>query len=124
MNDIKKILAVDDDQFILDIIDAALDKRSFALYKCSSPADAYALISQGSFDAIISDVNMPEEDGLSFIKALHAQDVKTPILMISGESFTSKDKQRDLNAICFYADEVLGKPFTKDELLDALDTIT
>lgn len=116
----KKILVVDDDEFILTMIKAALDPAIYETVTCLSVAEAEARMAETEFDAVISDVNLPDKDGLAFVKDIRAAGSQVPILMISGEDFSKSGKSHYLNTICLYANEVLGKPIAKDKLLSTL----
>ncbi len=118
----KKILVVDDDVFILEMIGQALDPSLYDCVKCTTVEDALAHMESAEFDAVISDVNMPGKDGLEFAREIRGKGSDVALLMISGEDF-GRDKANYLNSICLYADDVLGKPFTRERLLSALDEI-
>lgn len=118
----KKILVVDDDIFILEMIGQALESAEYACVKCTSVEDALSQMQSSVFDAVISDVNMPGKDGLEFAREIRGQGHDVALLMISGEDF-GRDKANYLNSICLYADDVLGKPFTRERLLGAVEEI-
>lgn len=118
----KKILILDDDKFILDVISEALAREPFQTEAYNCAEKALEQLKTEHFDAVISDVNMPGKNGLDFAKTLREHGNSIPILMISGESFSTKEANY-LNQICKYADEVLGKPFSKQELINTLKNI-
>lgn len=118
----KKVLVVDDDVFILEMIGQALDPSAYACVKCTSVDEALAHLESAEFDVVISDVNMPGKDGLALAREIRGKGSNVALLMISGEDF-GRDKANYLNSICLYADDVLGKPFTRERLLAVLDEI-
>ncbi len=117
----KKILVLDDDEFILTMIIAALDPAFYQVVTCLTVAEAERHMAETAFDAVISDVSLPDKDGLAFVKDIRAAGNQVPILMISGEDFSKSGKSHTLNTICLYANEVLGKPITKGKLLSTLN---
>ena len=80
-------------------------------------------IENNTYAAVITDLNMPDKDGLDFAKEIKGVNSHMPILMISGESFESLSDYNQLNSICRYADDTLGKPFTKNELIASLNAM-
>lgn len=100
----------------------ALQSEQYDCTKCSSVDEALLLLKDARYDVVISDVNMPGKDGLEFAKELRHQGHDSALLMISGEDF-SRAKVNYLNSICLYADDVLGKPFTREKLLSVLEEV-
>jgi two-component system OmpR family response regulator len=72
-----------------------------------------------SYDAIILDRNLPQLDGLSVLRALLAEDHKTPVLILSALGQVD-DRIRGLNA---GSDDYLAKPFSFQELIARLAAI-
>lgn len=115
-----KILIVEDSAVMRDYVSSSL-KISFSYIESievSSGFDALKALPYHKFDAIITDINMPDINGLeliSFIKK-HPQYKDIPIIIISTEK-SNEDKQRGL-ALGVFA--YISKPFTPEQLSDTL----
>lgn len=77
-----KVLFVDDDSIFLKMIALYFKKEKFDFALGVKEARA-KLLQKGPFDLIITDFQMPEENGLSFAKFIHKQYPKTRIILIS-----------------------------------------
>lgn len=115
-----KILIVEDSAVMRDYVSSSL-KISFSYIESievSSGFDALKALPYHKFDAIITDINMPDINGLeliSFIKK-HPQYKDIPIIIISTEK-SNEDKQKGL-ALGVFA--YISKPFTPEQLSDTL----
>lgn len=75
--------------------------------------DGLILAQTGVYDALILDIMLPEVDGLSIVKQLRAQSIKTPVLFLTArDSIDDRVKGLDVGA-----DDYLVKPFAINELL-------
>jgi cellulose synthase/poly-beta-1,6-N-acetylglucosamine synthase-like glycosyltransferase/CheY-like chemotaxis protein len=109
------ILVVDDDPSILQFVSLSLKKEGYEVTLASDGKDALLKIEEALPDLIISDLNMPEMDGLSLLKFLRSQkNTKSiPIILLTTRGSTS-DIVTGLN---LGADDYLPKPFKIEELL-------
>jgi PAS domain S-box-containing protein len=82
----KSILYVDDDLQLLDIGKRLLERSGdLAVYTTCSGRQAIELIEHGSFDAIISDYDMPEMNGIDLLKLIRLQHHKLPFVLFTGK---------------------------------------
>ncbi len=80
------LLYVDDEPALLEIARLFLERTgNYSVSTCDNPHDALKIISQDSFDAIISDYQMPECDGISFLKYLRKIGNNTPFIIFTGK---------------------------------------
>lgn len=117
----KTLLALDDEISILKILDFYFNKNYNVVAK-QNGKEALEWMQQGVIpDVIIADVNMPEINGLEFIKQIRSSGFfkDVPLIMLSGNEGTS-DKIRCLKA---GADDYLIKPFNPEELEARIDNI-
>lgn len=112
----KKILVVDDNQDILNLLQRHIKTFDHHTYKASSVHEAISILKDFEIDLLITDLNMPETDGTELLKYCNEHYPEMPKLVISG--FPSIDNA--VTSIKSGALEYLAKPFTKDELLKAL----
>lgn len=86
-----KILVVDDDPFVRDMLSYILETSDYGVITAENGVEAltYCLKHPDSIDLIVSDVNMPEMDGIQLIKALRDQGIDVPIIMVTSVSSIS-----------------------------------
>jgi len=105
----KKILAVDDTEIMLDIIKLQLENEGYQVDTYNDPDIAMKKISEEKYDLILLDIMMPVTSGLEVLKFIKQQEINqiTPVVML-----TAKD---DMNSVrdCLTngALEYLTKPF-------------
>lgn len=69
----RTVLIVDDDKFLANMYSVKFSRAGYTVHACLSAADALLVIKKGYVpDAIVFDLVMPEQDGFSFLKELHA----------------------------------------------------
>ena len=117
----KKILAVDDSASMRQMVSFTLKTAGFDVTEAKDGSEALAIAKQQSFDAVISDVNMPIMDGITLIRELRGlSDYKfTPLLMLTTES--GLDKKVEGKAAG--ATDWIVKPFNPDQLLAVLKKV-
>ena len=114
-----RILLVEDDRELADALSAALQLRGLALDLAHSADEAEAFIRVGDYAAILLDLGLPDEDGLSLLRRLRARDNVCPVLVLTARG-TVDARIRGLND---GADDYLIKPFDIDELHARLNAI-
>jgi two-component system chemotaxis response regulator CheY len=90
-----RILAVDDSPSMRDMVRIALTGAGFEVEQAANGREALELARRSKFDLILSDVNMPDMDGVALVRALRAEEAYrcTPILMLTTEG--SADRKRE-----------------------------
>ncbi len=109
-----KILVVDDDESMLDFISYSLRSAHYKVITCRNGKDGMRLAISQMPDLIISDVVMPEMDGISFVRALRKNPniSHIPVILLS-----ARNKLQDrMEGIETGADAYLPKPFYVNEL--------
>ncbi len=91
-----KILIVDDEIEILDALSYFLKTEGYEVETAINGKEAYDKIINLSFDGVVSDLMMPEMDGLTLIKNLRAKKIIIPFLFLSGHA-DSNDEQQMIN---------------------------
>ncbi len=116
-----KILAVDDSASMRQMVAFTLKSAGFDVTDASDGVEALKIAKSQSFDVVISDVNMPNMDGLSLCRELRQlPNFKfTPILMLTTESSPEK-KQAGRGA---GATGWIVKPFNPDQLLATVNKV-
>ena len=109
------ILTVDDSASLRMAIRIALTGAGYAVTEAVDGADGLAKATGTRFDMIVTDLNMPNMDGLSMIRALREQPAQAgvPIIFLSTES----DADMKAQAKAAGATGWLVKPFVPDQLI-------
>ena len=77
------ILLVEDDVAARDALVAALERRGFEVTTASDGIDAFLLLGSGRFDVILSDVTMPNLDGMALLRLLSQKGIATPVILLT-----------------------------------------
>ena len=109
----KKILIIEDDKEITDLVEINLDSSEYMLQKAFDGKTGLSMGKSSQFDLIILDLMLPKLNGIEVCKKLRADGVNTPILMLTAKSEVI-DKVLGLE---LGADDYLTKPFSIRELL-------
>src|SRR5918993_1169854 len=108
-----KILVVDDDARIRDLLRRYLTQEGFEVILAEDGKALTRLMLRETADLIVLDLMMPGEDGLSICRRLRAANDRTPIIMLTAKG---EDVDR-IVGLEVGADDYLGKPFNPRELL-------
>ncbi len=107
------ILVVEDDAKLNEIICTYLIRNGYQAKGCLNPMEAYALLCDGNYDLIISDIMMPKVSGFDFVQEIRQNNHDIPILFITAlDDLASKRKG-------FYSgvDDYMVKPVDMDEMV-------
>src|SRR5579875_1217875 len=107
-----KILIVDDDKEIRNLISVYLENEGMETKKAEDAMEALKLLEENDFDLIILDIMMPKMDGIQACMKIR-EERSMPIIMLSAKS-EDMDKIRGLAS---GADDYLSKPFNPLELI-------
>jgi len=117
-----RILAVDDSPTMRRIIVNSLKKAGFSnVTEATDGKDALAKMKVDSYDFIITDWNMPEMDGMTFVTNIRAlsEFKKIPILMVTTRSV----KDDIVEAIKVGVNNYIVKPFTPETLKEKIEQV-
>ncbi len=110
------VLIVDDDDSFRKTIGRDLGNQGFDVALASGVDEAIATLSARSIDVLLTDLRMPESDGIDLLAQVREVSARTRAILMSGFA-TARDYQR---AIECGAVRVLCKPFTSSELMQAI----
>ena len=108
-----KILIVDDEPRIRDLIREHLQYAGFTCEEAGDGTAALSVLSQGGIDLVILDIMMPKMDGMEVLRRLRQQGKSIPVLMLTARGEV-EDKVLGLDS---GANDYLTKPFATEELL-------
>jgi CheY-like chemotaxis protein len=117
-----RILVVDDDSALRRLVTTVLERRHFTVAEAANGGEALAVLSRGdNFDLVITDIIMPEIEGLELMRRIRELHPNSKIMAVSGGggplmSYTQLAKELG-------ADEVLAKPFTPTELVAVVERV-
>lgn len=118
----KKVMWVEDDQFLNDIIAHKLSKTTFAFFHASEGEEALRIISQEVPDIIMLDIILSGMDGFEILRRIKSDDkIKhIPVILLSNLGQQSDlDKGKDLGAIRF----LVKATVTPDEIIDQIKDV-
>ncbi len=116
----KKVLIVDDDITLRTAVIRYLQNRGYSVQEATSGAEALSLFEQNPPDIVVSDVMMPEMDGLEFCRRLRAtrSGQLVPFIFLSSR----KDVEDRVQGHQMGADDYLIKPFDPKELVAKIES--
>lgn len=118
----KKILIIDDEPHILLMLKKMLEKVGYEVDLASNGNEGLALFGKNRADLVITDIIMPEKEGLETIRAMRRESPNLKIIAMSGGGKVSADNYLNIASI-FGASKVLEKPFTQQEMVSAVQEL-
>jgi two-component system NtrC family response regulator len=111
------ILLVDDDRNLLRVLEYQVKESGYRVISESSPFAAVKRFNEESIDLVVTDLRMPEMDGISLIKRLKVGRPDLPVIVLTAHGTID----RAVEAIKAGASDFLTKPFEKEELWLAIE---
>jgi YesN/AraC family two-component response regulator len=117
------ILIIDDDEQILKMLRQALERKGYKVSTAVNGREGIKLYKEIRSDVLITDIVMPEMEGLEAIRKLRKEYEDIKIIALSGGGFVSPDEYLKL-AKQFGAEYTFAKPVNLNELIDAIKQLT
>ena len=116
-----RILVADDDDIARDVIATLLSNEGYFVIPVANGLEAIDRLRVGEVDLVITDLNMPEMDGITLIKLLRGTPANkfTPIVMLTTESQAGKQEEGKKAG----ASGWIVKPFSPDTLLETVNKL-
>ena len=108
-----KILIVDDEPRIRDLIREHLQYAGFTCEEAGDGTAALSVLSQGGIDLVILDIMMPFMDGMTCLREMRTRKIMTPVIMLTARS----EEYDKLTGLESGADDYVVKPFSPRELV-------
>ncbi|MEC9466048.1 MAG: sigma-54 dependent transcriptional regulator [Myxococcota bacterium] len=108
-----RLLVVDDEVGMREMLEMMLKSRGHHVTSARSAADAMTKLSAEPFDLVLSDVKMPERDGLSLLADIRAAQLPVTVLMMS--AYVEMDTA--IEAVKLGAADYVSKPFRAEEVM-------
>lgn len=113
-----KILVVDDERNILEIVEAYLAVNGYLVYTSRDGSDALEKVKKIQPDLVVLDLMLPDIDGLTVCKKIRSSS-NLPIIML-----TAKSSEKDiLTGLKLGADDYVVKPFSPKELVARIESV-
>jgi DNA-binding response OmpR family regulator len=116
------ILVVEDDNELREMLKVSLTRKSFTVLEAENGRDAIIHFKPSVTDLVITDLIMPEEDGLKVIMKLRELKPSLKIVAISGGGKPGPGSYLNL-AKLLGADEVYSKPFSVTEMINRIEEL-
>lgn len=116
----RKILVVDDDLDVRKIVSINLTKLGHLVSEAADGREAVSKMTTTIFDVVITDVLMPEKDGLELIREIRSKSPVTRIVAMSGGGRSPSLSYLEI-ARRLGAHALLNKPFSSSELVSSID---
>ena len=110
----KKILIVDDEVDICEMMSFTFDSHGFQTFTAHDAAEAFEIVKKKKPDLVVSDIRMPKGGGMKLLEDIKNFDANHPkVFLITGYSDNTREE-----AIAAGAEDVLAKPIKLQELVD------
>ncbi len=115
-----RILIIEDDPDMRQLLAEVVIAAGHEVYLASNGAEGLQLVQEKSLDLLVTDMVMPEKDGLDVLLELHSRKPRLKTIAISGTppQWTVLESARELGA-----GKTLTKPFTPKELIHLIDSV-
>ncbi len=114
-----RILVIEDNRVVANSVRSMLEARRYAVDVAADGESGLDYLLRGTYDVAIVDVGLPRRDGFSIAETARANQIQTPILML-----TARDGVEDrVTGLDSGADDYLAKPFAEDELIARLKAL-
>jgi DNA-binding response OmpR family regulator len=114
-----RILVIDDERVICDACRLVLAEKSHAVDHCLTGRKGLLAIESGAYDLILLDVKLPDIDGMEILRTVREKASEPVVIVMTGYSTLSNA----LQAMKLGAADYLAKPFTDDELIEAVEKL-
>jgi len=112
-----EVLVIDDESVICDACEMVLAEKGHSVAKSTNGTDGLRAIRQQTYDIVLLDMKLPDMDGMQILKTVLEEKPDLCIIVMTGYSSISNA----VEAIKQGADNYLAKPFTDDELIEAVE---
>jgi DNA-binding response OmpR family regulator len=116
-----RILVIDDEELIRETIRMKLELSGHVVIEAANGVEGLRALDDGLFDLVVTDIIMPEQEGIETIRKIRHRDPQVAIIAISGGGRGRNYQFLDI-AKKLGANEALSKPFTGSQLLALVET--
>jgi signal transduction histidine kinase/ActR/RegA family two-component response regulator len=115
-----RVLVVDDEEYVRDLLRDILEKEGCEAVVAEGGRQALSLFDRENFDAVFTDIGMPDMNGWELSRALRQRDCKIPVAVITGwgEAVGSHERQ------AAQVDWVIAKPFETPQIVEMVQDVS
>ncbi|MDA8028067.1 MAG: response regulator [Nitrospiraceae bacterium] len=113
----RSILVVEDDAVALDLLAEILRRNQFRVWVASSVDMAIGLLEKTAVDLVLSDLRMPDRDGMDLLRHIRENNSDLPVVLLSAFG----DEHLWVEALSAGAVDLIPKPFKKQEIIDVIN---
>ncbi|TGD25080.1 DNA-binding response regulator [Companilactobacillus suantsaicola] len=114
-----KILVVDDEPAILELIEYNLENNDYQVSTATDGAMAFEKVSTDDFDLMLLDQMLPKMNGMEVLKKMRQSDILTPVIFLT--AVDAEDSK--IQGLISGADDYITKPFSIKELLARIEVV-
>ena len=122
MSNNKHMLIVDDDEMICEFIKAVLSMEDYTFSQAENGKEGLKKFKHEHFDLVITDIVMPEMEGISLIRELRAKNKNIPIIAMTGNIHGRMEEYLDLTTQ-IGANHILRKPIKPADLINTVEML-
>ena len=106
-----RVLLVDDDPLLRELLNTLLTDNGYLVEEATNGREALLRLEKYPFDHVITDINMPEMDGLALLETIRERKIATPVTVVSAYA----DMAHVVQAFKLGASDFIAKPFQSEE---------
>ena len=117
-----RILVIEDDSSVRGVVRRALERVGHTVFEGVDGGDGFDQVVRNRVDVVVTDLVMPNQEGIETIQRLKRLDPRIPIIAMSGVASEGEFSILD-DALLIGADAALEKPFDIADLIGAVDRL-
>ncbi len=110
------VLVVDDEHYVLDSLSILLKKRGYNVFSSKNGQNALETLYKNSIDVVLTDIKMPEIDGIQLLHEIHTYNAQIPVILMTAYA----DLDIAVKAIKEGAFDFITKPYISDHLIHSI----
>ena len=111
-----KILVIDDEQGIRNLLDTLLRRKGYDVVLAESGRKGLELFRRERPDVVVLDLKMPEMDGLTVLRQIHSLDPKKPVIILTGAGTAETEQQVRALGVTEYVEKEFSLHLLGDSL--------
>jgi EAL domain-containing protein (putative c-di-GMP-specific phosphodiesterase class I) len=114
---LRRVLLAEDEPQVRAMLSEQLTSAGYMVVACSNGREAVAALERDTFDAVLSDIGMPDMDGLALLDVVRAKDLDVPVVLLTG----GPSLETAVEAVARGALQYLAKPIPLTTLLEVTE---
>jgi CheY-like chemotaxis protein len=115
----RQVLVVDDNEAVRDILSRTLSFCGYDITPAGNGIEAGNLFQTGSYDLVITDLEMPLMNGWELARLIKSQSPNTPVMVVSGSCDETHWKKADMRCL----DAIIAKPFKLRQIQETVQSL-